>query len=221
MRQPACLLPEDISENMRLVRGTVLERDVEVLGSAQFSACVLTGDPAEAKMYCWSDCCSGPLVRQPTCLLPEVISQSMCRVRGAVLEPEDAVPDCPVRSIVIEQEAVCAVDGQTGCLCPEMLRADAGPPHYLPVVMDLLACTKCCAELTQVSWTIHTDVGHMARALAELSLPHLTCVQLYYAPQVVCQAQPGEATGAAEVCRSVECHESYGRPRVRWRAACG
>ena len=87
-------------------------------------------------------------MRQPMCLLPEVISQNMCRVRGAVLEPVDAVPDRPVRSVVIEQEAVCAVGGQTGRLCPEMLRADSGPPHYLLVVMVLSARTKCCAELT-------------------------------------------------------------------------
>ena len=60
----------------------------------------------------------------------------------------DAVPDRPVRSVVIEQEAVCAVGGQTGRLCPEMLRADTGPPHYLLVVMVLSARTKCCAELT-------------------------------------------------------------------------
>ena len=87
-------------------------------------------------------------MRQPMCLLPEVISQNMCRVRGAVLEPADEVPDRPVRSVVIEQEAVCAVGGQTGRLCPEMLRADTGPPHYLLVVMVLSARTKCCAELT-------------------------------------------------------------------------
>ena len=99
-------------------------------------------------MCCCSDCCSGPLVRQQTCLLPEVISQAMCRVRGAVLEPEDAVPDCHVRSVVIEQEAVRAVDGQTGCLCLGMLRADTGPPHYLLLEMVLSARTRCCAELT-------------------------------------------------------------------------
>ena len=87
-------------------------------------------------------------MRQPMCLLPEVISQSMCRVRGAVLEPEDVVPDCSVRSVVIEHEAACAVDGQTGYLCPEMLRADTGPPHYLLVMMVLSARTGCCAGLT-------------------------------------------------------------------------
>ena len=72
----------------------------------------------------------------------------MCQVRGAVLEPEDAVPDCPVRSVVIEHEAVCAVAGHTNRLCSEMLRANTAPPHYLLVEMVLSARTKCCAEVT-------------------------------------------------------------------------
>ena len=82
------------------------------------------------------------------CLLSEVISQNMCRVRGAVLEPDDAVPDRPVWSVVIEQEVVCAVCGQTCRLCLGMLRADTGPPHYLLVEIVLSVRTKCCAELT-------------------------------------------------------------------------
>ena len=61
-----------------------------------------------------------------------------------MLEPED-VSDCPVRSVVIKLKAASAADGLAGCLRPEMLRADIGPLHYLPVVMVLSARTKCCA----------------------------------------------------------------------------
>ena len=55
MRQPACPLLMDIRRNVCLVRGTVLEPNGVVPGCPQYSACVLTEDPEEARMCCWSD----------------------------------------------------------------------------------------------------------------------------------------------------------------------